>query len=318
MWIETISYLATFIISAGCTVLGIMLTYQLYQVHQKPIFQILLFQQIFLMSFYIYGIWGNMVFKQIISELNPGNVITAKLAILVPIIGVPFLLVSWFMLIRFGYILNGYQVKKGFVIAFFSTLLIAVFTFFFLIQKEIILVPGNPDVFIVRILVIFNLIIHLVFTSAFVFPKKYAPVLKEIGLSKKWAFTFLAGTLIYSTTLFYFDLFGFISTCISIIILFVISVFIPVILKTGGKITVSRSQEDNNFFEAFCRQYEISKREAEIILEICSGKTNKAISEKLFITLQTVKDHNHRIFAKTGVKTRVQLANLIREKIETK
>ena len=255
-----------------------------------------------------------MVFKQIISELNPGNVITAKLAILVPIIGVPFLLVSWFMLIRFGYILNGYQVTKGFVIAFFSTLLIAVFAFFLLIQKEIILVQGNPDIFVVRMLVIFNLIIHLVFTSAFVFPKKYAPVLKEIGLSKKWAFTFLAGTLIYSATLFYFDLFGFISTCISIILLFVISVFIPVILKTGGKFTVGASQTVNTDFEAFCKQYEISKRESEIIIEICSGKTNKAISEKLFITLQTVKDHNHRIFTKTGVKTRVQLANLIREK----
>ena len=60
--------------------------------------------------------------------------------------------------------------------------------------------------------------------------------------------------------------------------------------------------------------YEISKREAEIVLEICTGKTNKAISEKLFITLQTVKDQNHRIFTKTGVKSRIQLTNLVREK----
>jgi DNA-binding CsgD family transcriptional regulator len=314
MWIETVAYMITFIISAGCAVLGIMLTYQLYQIHQKPVFQILLFQQIFLMSFYIYGIWGNMAFKQIISELNTNSVITAKLAILVPVIGVPFLLVSWFMLIRLGYVLNGYQVIKGFVTIFFSTLITAVFAFFLLIQKEVILVPGNPDLFIVRILVILNLIIQILFTAAFVFPKKYAPVLKEIGLSKKWAFAFFGGTIIYSLALFYFDLFGFISTCISIILLFGISVSIPVILKLSGKFTLGENQTVNNDFETFCRQYEISKREAEIILEIYSGKTNKAISEKLFITLQTVKDHNHRIFTKTGVKSRVQLANLIREK----
>ena len=67
-------------------------------------------------------------------------------------------------------------------------------------------------------------------------------------------------------------------------------------------------------FKSFCEIFEISKREAEIIWEICSGKTNKAISEKLFITLQTVKDHTHRIYTKTGVKSRVQLANLVREK----
>lgn len=70
----------------------------------------------------------------------------------------------------------------------------------------------------------------------------------------------------------------------------------------------------NMDFDAFCNFYEISKREAEIILEICSGLSNKAISEKLFITLQTVKDHNHRIYTKIGVKSRVQLANLVRKK----
>ena len=74
-------------------------------------------------------------------------------------------------------------------------------------------------------------------------------------------------------------------------------------------------EEKNNIdFDTFCTLYEISKREAEIVLEICTGKTNKAISEKLFITLQTVKDHTHRIYTKTGVKSRVQLANLVREK----
>jgi DNA-binding NarL/FixJ family response regulator len=67
-------------------------------------------------------------------------------------------------------------------------------------------------------------------------------------------------------------------------------------------------------FPEFCDMYEISKREAEIILEICTGKSNKAIADKLFITLQTVKDHNHRIYTKTQVRSRVQLANLVREK----
>jgi len=34
--------------------------------------------------------------------------------------------------------------------------------------------------------------------------------------------------------------------------------------------------------------------------------------------LQTVKDHNHHIFIKTGVKSRVQLSNLVREKTGAK
>ena len=60
------------------------------------------------------------------------------------------------------------------------------------------------------------------------------------------------------------------------------------------------------------KKYKISKREQEVILLICEGKTNKEIEDELFISLQTVKDHIYRIYQKTGVKNRVQLTNLFR------
>lgn len=76
----------------------------------------------------------------------------------------------------------------------------------------------------------------------------------------------------------------------------------------------SSSLQDN--FETmlidFSGKYEISKREREVIQLICKGQTNQEISDALFISLQTVKDHIHRIFIKTGVKNRVQLTNMIR------
>ena len=37
---------------------------------------------------------------------------------------------------------------------------------------------------------------------------------------------------------------------------------------------------------------------------------NQQIADKLFISLQTVKDHNHHIFRKTGVRNRMQLARI--------
>lgn len=57
-------------------------------------------------------------------------------------------------------------------------------------------------------------------------------------------------------------------------------------------------------------KYNISKREMEVIQQICDGLSNKEIAEKLFISIDTVKDHNSRIFQKTGVKNRTQLAKL--------
>ena len=57
-------------------------------------------------------------------------------------------------------------------------------------------------------------------------------------------------------------------------------------------------------------KYKISKREMEVIELICEGYSNKQIAEELFISIETVKDHNSRIYLKTEVKNRTQLAKL--------
>jgi DNA-binding CsgD family transcriptional regulator len=54
----------------------------------------------------------------------------------------------------------------------------------------------------------------------------------------------------------------------------------------------------------------ISKREREIIGLIQAGKTNQEIADKLFISVATIKDHNHNIFRKCKVRNRLELANL--------
>ncbi len=79
MWIEYTAYVVTFVVSAGLSAIGIMLSYQLYETHQKPHLQILLYQQIFLISFFLFAIWGNMILHKIISDLqlNPFRFIRA-------------------------------------------------------------------------------------------------------------------------------------------------------------------------------------------------------------------------------------------------
>lgn len=99
--------------------------------------------------------------------------------------------------------------------------------------------------------------------------------------------------------------------------LFFISLPLPMFILHRSPLIKKKSTADQpeiKGFKAFCREYDISPREAEIVLEICHGKSNREIADTLFISLQTVKDHAHRIFYKTGVKSRVQLANLVRER----
>ncbi|PIB57862.1 response regulator transcription factor, partial [Pseudomonas sp. 2995-3] len=45
----------------------------------------------------------------------------------------------------------------------------------------------------------------------------------------------------------------------------------------------------------------LTKREIEVLEELCTGNTNRDISEKLFISVITVKVHLKHIYGKLGV-----------------
>ena len=54
----------------------------------------------------------------------------------------------------------------------------------------------------------------------------------------------------------------------------------------------------------------LTPREAEVLYWITEGKTNPEISTILDTTLHTIKKHNHKLFAKLGVETRMAAARL--------
>jgi len=51
----------------------------------------------------------------------------------------------------------------------------------------------------------------------------------------------------------------------------------------------------------------LSKRETEVLKEICNGLTNDEIAEKLFISTQTVKGHRSSLLSKTNCKNGASL-----------
>jgi DNA-binding NarL/FixJ family response regulator len=99
-----------------------------------------------------------------------------------------------------------------------------------------------------------------------------------------------------------------------IFIFFAGNAFLPLYLSYGVKIHDFPEEPAKDIsFEDFCKKFEVSPRESDIIREICNGLSNKEISDKLFISLQTVKDHTHRIYIKTNVRSRAQLMNLVKK-----
>jgi DNA-binding CsgD family transcriptional regulator len=99
---------------------------------------------------------------------------------------------------------------------------------------------------------------------------------------------------------------------IFILVFFIGIGFLPVYMNYSGVLKIFiQDRIVPASLDGFCKKYEISPREKEIITEICNGLSNQQIADKLFISLQTVKDHTHRIYGKVDVASRVQLIKLI-------
>ena len=62
---------------------------------------------------------------------------------------------------------------------------------------------------------------------------------------------------------------------------------------------------------AFIRDFNISKRETEIVSLLLEKKTYEKIAEQLFISIKTVETHVLHIYQKAGVKSREDLIHKI-------
>lgn len=72
--------------------------------------------------------------------------------------------------------------------------------------------------------------------------------------------------------------------------------------------------DNNKLTKYFIQKYHITNKETEVIELILLGLTYKEISEKLFVSKKTVDNHIQSIYKKLGVKSKIQLSNLIHSK----
>ena len=61
-------------------------------------------------------------------------------------------------------------------------------------------------------------------------------------------------------------------------------------------------------------RYPLSRREVEVAVEVCSGKTAREVGARLFIEERTVENHVQHIYNKLGINTRAELALWLRDR----
>ncbi|MGA1976300.1 MAG: LuxR C-terminal-related transcriptional regulator [Bacteroidales bacterium] len=297
-----------FILSAALSALGIILAIRLRNRYRSEIFSSLLYYQVFINTFGFYGIWGQVFIGAFLSQyVSPGFL--EKFMDIAMLPGLTFLVFAWMMLIQVAAGLSGRKNSNWFIFWFlfvnFSILALIGYT----VAKSN---TFRPAILIRYYFVAGNLLCSIIAAYLIHFPWKGRSLVHDHDRSIISPVIFLVMTVQCFPLVFYpaYVLAG----AIFIILFFAGNDFLPAYFNYGTLLSAFTTSDSNNIpFDAFCRKFEISKRESEIIREICAGLSNKEISEKLFISLQTVKDHTHRIYIKANVRSRVQLINIVKE-----
>jgi DNA-binding CsgD family transcriptional regulator len=297
-----------FILSVALAAGGVFLASKLRQRYHLEIFSTLLYFQVFIFTFGFYGIWGQVVIKTFFtSYISPELLV--RFSDLAMLLGLPFLVFGWLMLIQFSRGISGRMKNNWFVLWFLLLNFSIIVVLGYIIAKTDAL---KPLLLLEYYFVSMNFIYSLLSSILIAIPGKQRSIIHDYDRKRIAAGIFFVMTIQCLFLLFYNSspYIGFIFT----LSFFAGNTFLPIYLNYGTLFTVFASVPGKDFsFDEFCKKFEVSPRETDIVREICNGLSNKEISEKLFISLQTVKDHTHRIYIKTNVKSRVQLIYIVKE-----
>jgi DNA-binding CsgD family transcriptional regulator len=296
-----------FILSVAFTAGGILVSSRLRNACKADCFSTLMYEQTFYFTFGFYAIWGQVILVSIFSQLLTREVLQ-RITIMLILLGTPFFLLSWLMLIKFARELSGRTTGNRFI--------------FWFLSGNILLVLGMGYVFSTSaVMNSFALIKFSYIVLNFIYA--FAGVLylgitgKRKALFRKtdrhrFVIGLLLAALFQNTALVFYDGNAYIAM-VFIFLFFTSGAWIPVYINYKADLSVFHVKTEQVTFDAFCRSYDISPREQDVIHEICQGLSNQQIADKLFISLQTVKDHTSRIYYKTNCGSRAQLMTLVKD-----
>lgn len=291
-----------FFFCLALTAVGILIFFRVKAHRSIRSFRLLQYALIMLYTFGFYAMWSEVFLRIFFSSL-PKYDNLAPLSGYLSLIGTPFLLIGITMLVLWTVSLL--QKKPGLPVILSGILAVVLIVGAYLAYQSFDVLLNVKQLYALLILsVIFFICILLSLTAIQYFQRSRKSVLILL--------VFLSGAV--HIPLFLDQIIHPVAELVFIFLFFLTNTGMGVYFVYMAKLPVKKTQDQTVVsFDVFLQQYGITSREAEVIMEIYKGKTNKEIADKLFVTLQTIKDHTHRIYQKTQVKNRTQLASLLRK-----
>lgn len=305
--------IGTFVLCLGLTVASVLVSRQMLSTYASEFLRHHFYYLAAFHAFAFYGLWGQILTRSLLAAINADAAVVDRVAGILPVLGVPFLFVSWIMLLSMACSMFGKAFKPvwhSLHVAVFLVLLAVSWLAVTLFPAEsstagLALVEAGAMVGIE--LFYFSVFLVLVwrFRTAAEPDKRGVLLTFAVLLAGAYAVRSLLAGLV------------FVDVRLGVIALLAVHASnLPPLLYLRAKADrvfppVKAELATKVGMEHVFEQYGVTKRERQIVEKICLGKTNKQIADELFISLQTVKDHTHRIYSKVGINGRMQLVQMM-------
>jgi DNA-binding CsgD family transcriptional regulator len=307
--------IVTFVLCLGLTAASVLVSRQLVSTYSSDFLRHHFYYLAAFNAFAFYALWGQVLARALLASIDTDAAVIELVAGFLPVLGVPFLFVSWLMLFSMAFSMFGKTVKMGWLglhVAVFLALLLGGWVAVTLLQGASARPVANLGLVEAATMIGVEL---LYFSAFFVLAVRHGAGAE--GDRRRVLFTFSA---------LLFGAFAVRSLLVGLLLIDVRLGAVTLLAYFGANLPpllYLRANADRAFVpvkaeratqlgvEHVLDRHGVTKRERQIVEKICLGKTNKQIAEELFISLQTVKDHTHRIYSKVGVNSRVQLVQVM-------
>jgi DNA-binding CsgD family transcriptional regulator len=307
--------IVTFIFCLAVTVATVLLSRQLLSTYGSAFLRDYFYYLCAFHAFALYGLWGQILTRGLLASLETDATVIDAVAGFLPAFGVPFLLVSWAMLLSMAGSMFGKPLKTAWHsvhVAVFVLLLVGSWLAVARLRAE----PSSRFASLGTLEAAAMIGVELVYFAAFlVLVVRFGAA---AGADKRRVFvrfaalmaggfaarSLLAGLVLVDVRLAPVALLAAYASNLPALLYLRANadrVFAPVKAEQATKAGIGHVLD----------RYGVTKRERQIVEKICLGKTNKQVADELFISLQTVKDHTHRIYSKIGINSRMQLVQLM-------
>ena len=305
----------TFVLCLGLTAATVLVSRQLLSTYASEFLRHHFYYLAAVHAFAFYGLWGQILTRAVLGVVDTDAAVVNLVAVFVPVLGVPFLFVSWAMLVNMAGSMFGKAIEPKWYavhVAVFALLLLGAWMAVARLQAG----PASPLDILGFIEAAAMVGVELLYFAAFLVLVWRFRVVAE-GDKRRVLLVFsalLCGAFVARSLLAALVLIDIRLGAVGLLAFHGSNLPALLYLRANADrvfAPVKAEHATKQGMEHVLDHYGVTKRERQIVQKICLGKTNKQIAEELFISLQTVKDHTHRIYSKIGVNSRVQLVQMM-------